>query len=365
MRLGFRELNSRLQELDRKIKRRADSISYPEWFMMPTNEGARFLLATFLLGLASFNTGNNLIYLIFSLMLSILILSYVLVTVNIRGLRLRVKVPGPVYALEESEIILRINNDKRIASYSVRIRMPSRFDSSGYVAFIKGGGAVSVRIKVRPPSRGVLGYGNFIVESSFPFIFFRRRCTVRVDGNLIVYPSLMNIELGIPGGYQGQGDYTQRPGEGDELLSLREFREGDSRKRVHWKASAKSERLLVKEYSELMPKMAMIVIDGSGPPAPEHFEKAVSYAASAVVWLIERGYFVGLIAAGFDLPYGSGRGHMYRLLDQLAQVTEHEEVNEPFEGENKGVVILVKKIGTDEASGLVSNADLIVHAETI
>ncbi|MFC1549522.1 DUF58 domain-containing protein [Nitrospirota bacterium] len=365
MELGFRELNSRLQELDKRFRQRADSISYPQWFMMPTNEGVRFLLATFLLGVASFNTGNNLIYLIFSLMLSIILLSYALVTVNIRGLRLKVKVSGPVYAAEESEIILRVNNNKSIGSYSVRIRLPSEFGSSGYVPYVVGGGSVSVKVKVRPASRGVLGYGSFIIESSFPFIFFRRRCMVQVEGNLIVYPALMDIELGFSGGYRGQGGFTQRAGEGDELLSLRAFREGDSHKSVHWKASAKSAGLLVKEYSETMPKMSMIVIDGSGPSAPEHFEKAVSYAASAAILLVERGYYVGLIAPGVDLPYGSGRGHMYRLLDQLAQVKEGEMNNEPLGDELKGLVVLVKKAGLNVPSSLVPDPDLTVNAENL
>ena len=365
MELGFRELNARIEELDRRLKKRADSISYPDWFMMPTNEGVRFLLATVLLGLASFNTGNNLIYLIFGLMLSIILISYVLVTINIRGLMLKVKSTGPVYALEESEIIVKMRNNKRLASYSIRIHLPGEFASNGYLPFIDGEGTASIRIKVRPAIRGVFGYGSFIIESSFPFIFFRRRCRVHVDGGLTVYPALMDVSLEALEGRRGKGVLAQRAGEGDELLSLREFREGDSQRSVHWKASAKSGGLLVKEYSALLPRMAMIVIDSTGSSDPEHFEKAVSYAASAVLWLIDMGYYVGLDAPGFHLPYGSGKGHMYRLLEQLAVITEDPKSNSFPDDVYAGAVILVKKSGVQRGSSLAFEPDMVVHADTL
>jgi uncharacterized protein (DUF58 family) len=365
MELGFRELNARIEELDKRLKRRADAISYPPWLMMPTNEGARFLLATFLLGLASLNTGNNLIYLIFGLMLSIVILSYVMVTINLSGLRLKVRVPGPVYASEESEIIIRIRNTKGLASYSLRIKLPDELQSTGYVPYIPGGGSSAIRVRIRPPGRGVFGYGNFIVESSYPFIFFRRRFSVHVDGSLTVYPALMDIDMDILHGRRGQGDDALRPGEGDELLSLREFREGDSRKLVHWKASAKAGGLLVKEYSANLPRMATIVLDGSGPPEPPSFEKAVSYAASAALRLVDLGYYVGLKGPGVDLPYGSGRAHVYRLLESLALVKEDDSTDAIIEGELRGAVMVVRKSSAHGDMHISTDPDFIIDAADI
>jgi len=364
MEFGFRELNARLEALDGRLKKHADSISYPEWFMMPTNEGIRFLLATLLLALASFNTGNNLIYLIFGLMLSIILLSYVLAALNTRGLRLKVKVPGPVYASEESEVIIRIRNEKRFASYSIRIRLPDELSSSAFLPFIQGGGASSVRARISPKARGVFGYGSFIIESSFPFIFFKRRCKVHVDGSLTVYPALMDIDLGVLWGNKGEGAHTQRPGEGDELLSLREFREGDSQKSVHWKASAKSHGLLVKEYASLMPKTVVLMIDGSGESSPDLFERSVSWAASAAIRLIESGYYTGLAAPGAYIPYGSGKGHLFRLLDQMAVLSEQDEAPEP-ETAHAGALLCVRKSRGGGGKAAAEAPDLVVYADTL
>lgn len=364
MEFGFKDLNARLEELDKRLKRRAESITYPEWFMMPTNEGVRFLLATALLALASFNTGNNLIYLIFGLMLSIILLSYVLVTINIRGLRLKVKVPGPVYASEESDLIIRIRNDKKLASYSIYVKLPEDFSSSGFIPVIPAGGTASARVRVRPGSRGVLGYGSFTVESSFPFIFFKRRCKVRVEGSLVVYPALMDVSLASLEGYSGDGAHTQRPGEGDELLSLREFREGDSQKSVHWKASAKARGLLVKEYAELMPRIVLIMIDASGPSSPADFEKAVSWAASAALWLDEAGYYIGMIAPGVDVPYGAGKAHLFRILEHLAEVREDDETESAGPG-HKGSLISIVKNSAHGDGPLSAEADIKVYADSL
>lgn len=365
MGFSFREFNKRLESLEVRLKKRADSISYPEWFMMPTNEGMRFLLATFLLGLASINTGNNLIYLIFGLMLSIILLSYVFMTINIKGISIAVKAPGPVYAAEASEIILKVKNDKKIGSYSIKIRLPDELNSTGQVSFVPAHEYVSIKIQVCPPGRGVFGYGSFVVESSFPFIFFRRRLKVNVEGSLIVYPSLMEVTLDSLSGIRGQGVHSQRAGEGDELISLRGFRDGDSHKSVHWKASAKAGSLLVKEYSALMPRMAMIVLDSHGPSAPEIYEKAVSYAASAVTCLIGRGYHVGLQAPGAEVPYGTGRAHMFRLLDHLAVLDEHEAWNIPPGDEQQGSVILINKTSGSVVYSPDIQPDLVVFAETL
>jgi hypothetical protein len=70
--------------------------------MKTTPEGKRFLLATFLITVAAVNTGNNLIYLILSLMLSFILLSIVLLKINLSGLSLEVSINPPVFAINDS-----------------------------------------------------------------------------------------------------------------------------------------------------------------------------------------------------------------------------------------------------------------------
>ena len=52
-----------------------------------TREGRRFLIAVVLIGFAALNTGNNLIYLIFSMVLSISLISFPVALINLKGLK--------------------------------------------------------------------------------------------------------------------------------------------------------------------------------------------------------------------------------------------------------------------------------------
>ena len=74
-----------------------------------TREGKRFFLATALIAVAAVNTGNNLIYLILSLMLSFTTLSYIILRINLSSLLLEVSFSGPVFAGEPARAVLFID----------------------------------------------------------------------------------------------------------------------------------------------------------------------------------------------------------------------------------------------------------------
>src|SRR4030042_3369409 len=88
-------------------------------------EGKRFLIATAIIAVAALNTGNNLIYLILSMMLSILVLSILILRGNMNGLDLGVYQSQPVFANNPAYMNITISNRKRlIPSYSIKVLMP-------------------------------------------------------------------------------------------------------------------------------------------------------------------------------------------------------------------------------------------------
>lgn len=87
-----------------------------------TREGKRFMLATVLIAVAAVNTGNNLIYLIFSLMLSFILLAVVLLRMNLSRISLEVSIDHPVFAGEQTYASFTIKNSKKlIPAYSIRV----------------------------------------------------------------------------------------------------------------------------------------------------------------------------------------------------------------------------------------------------
>lgn len=329
--------------------------------MRLTREGRRFILATLLIGVAAFNTGNNLIYLILAMMLSILAISVAALFLNMKGLSLSARLSGPVFAGQRADMEISVTNRKRLLpSFSLRVILPEGMRGEARVTHVAASSTARTECGIRFERRGIYRWGSFMLESSFPFIFMSRRMKVSMEGAVTVYPGL--VEVGGVEILSGQDGRTPsiRPGRGDELLALREFREGDDVKLISWKASARAQGLMVREQAEERPMAANIVLDDTRPFDAVAFERAVSCAASLAVRLIDEGFYVGLATSAKRLPYGAGPEQLYRILDVLAVARETEAIAQAIPEDDIGARVVVLKSGASAMRGL--EADMVVHA---
>src|SRR4030066_745546 len=104
-----------------------------------TKEGKRFLIAVALIGLASVNTGNNLIYLIFSMMLSLSFISFIIAAVNLSKIECTAEFEEPLYANAPFDIKIAFYNKKIIPSYSIAMVFPLNISRELYIPVIKKG----------------------------------------------------------------------------------------------------------------------------------------------------------------------------------------------------------------------------------
>lgn len=333
--------------------------------MKLTREGRRFLLAALLIAVAALNTGNNLIYLILSLMLSFVVISYLILRLNLAGLVLNVSVAGPVFAEEQVPIELLVYNNKKIPVYSVIITA-SDSATQVYCGHIAGHGVLRSSMLMVFRKRGLYGYGNFVVQSGFPFILFRKSISVPVSGQVLVYPKLFDVRemLAVVEGRQKEGLVAIR-GRGDEIYSLRDFQYGDDWRRIHWKASAKQDGFLIRENAEYVSQKVSILLDNLLPRDNMNFEAAVSAAASLTKQCLESGYPVRFIAVGKTIPFGSGHEHLDLILETLALIAEqHGELDlSTFETEGFSVAVL-KSVQSGLKADAIS-ADLVIYADTL
>jgi uncharacterized protein (DUF58 family) len=285
-----------------------------------TKEGRRSFMAMLLVALAALNTGNNLIYLTMAMMAAIFALSVVLLVWNLRGLSLDVAAPrGPVFASSETFIGGEVRNEKgRLPSFSIRVR---GLGAEGIIPRISPGEAERAELRLSFKRRGLVRLGGFTLASSFPFIFLELSRKVRIEEELLVYPEIFDIGLStFLGGTDGKKTLHRRSG--DEMHHIREYLHGDDMRRVSWKASARHDRLMVKDLASEEAKTATIVLDGTGPSDPEAFEKAVSLAASAADLLIRKNCLVRLVTPEEETSFGTGREHLFRMLAVLALARE-------------------------------------------
>ena len=90
--------------------------------LRPTRAGWCFFAITLGVGFAALNTGNNLLYLVVSLMLAFLVLSGVLSEAALRGIRIRRRLSPEVFAGRENSVTLLVRNEqKRTPAFAISI----------------------------------------------------------------------------------------------------------------------------------------------------------------------------------------------------------------------------------------------------
>lgn len=190
-------------------------------------------------------------------------------------------------------------------------------------------GEVQITMSIDPLRRGRIHWETAIIARTDPLGFRRALRLIDATDSLVILPKIHRLPVGfqLPGRrcYQPGGVSLARSvGETGEFASLREYREGDSLRRIHWASYAKSGKPMVKEYQEEYFARNALVLDTFPPFNSTLFEEAISVAASFAL-TVDTGeslldlLFVG--SAAYCFTAGRGIAHTSHLLEILADVS--------------------------------------------
>jgi len=206
-----------------------------------------------------------------------------------------------------------------------------------YIPYIGPGQTCSFQVFVTPTARGQLEFRGTRLASRYPFGLLTRFRTIRDGRKITIYPALGKLNTRfLPGQRRtdlelGMRQYRHSRGDSTEFYSLREYRHGDNPRLIHWKRSARMGELLVREMTQFAPYRFTVILDtylsDLGPEQRTKFEQAVSFVATLLCNLLERGYRVALICASAPptiIPPISGREAQHRILRTLASVEPQE-----------------------------------------
>jgi uncharacterized protein (DUF58 family) len=188
--------------------------------------------------------------------------------------------------------------------------------------------------------RGVYALGGWRVETSFPFGLLNSARVFEIGQKLVVYPAFTPLEsLAISTGrrhHPGGVALASYLGDSFEFLGNREYRDGDNPRDIDWRATARLQTPIVREYREEYFLRMAVVLDTHLPrPTEENkaiFEQAVSLCAAIGDFMARREYLVDIFAAGPDLYHllaGRSLAYLDQILDILASVETTSD--EPFE----------------------------------
>jgi uncharacterized protein (DUF58 family) len=294
----------------------------PRRTIWPTRDGWWCLFVVIGLGVAAINTGNNLLYLLVSLLLSLIVVSGVLSEQSMRGLHLEADAPEEIHAGAPALFGAVLANSKRwLTSYSVTLELlarsrPTRFI---YVPRLEAGRDRLLTWEETLPARGRHRLAGVRLTTRFPFGLFLKAGRVMLDREVLVFPAVRPISPEELLRLVGAGtSAVRRRGRGHDLYNLRAYRAGDDPRLIHWRSSAKVESLLVREMEAETTEDTRVVLSGRGERDAARLEVALSEAASIAMHLARAGAGVELTGAGLFVPLGRGPGQARRILTELA-----------------------------------------------
>ncbi|HEX2686593.1 MAG TPA: DUF58 domain-containing protein [Kofleriaceae bacterium] len=304
-----------------------------------TREGRVIVILSVGVGFAAINTGNNLLYLLLGWLLSFIIASGILSEMTLKRLSVERRPPPRVFAGEPFLMEVAITNDKRArASFSIEVEDligKTPLDKRCYFLKIPAGKSQRTSYRHTFVRRGLYTLTGYRIATKFPFALFRKSRDVLAPLEVLVVPARVAVPRPVPR-TEARGELTaNRTGRRGEFFGLREHRAGDDRRDVHWRSSARSGRLLVREYEDEHARKVVIgvdnalpdavrdaVTDGAQTPTDEAavaaVERAISVAGSLAAVYLEAGWAVELCARDCHIPAGAGRIHEARIARALA-----------------------------------------------
>ncbi|UCF36880.1 MAG: DUF58 domain-containing protein [Acidobacteriota bacterium] len=325
-----------------KLMRRARTDLWSGFrFFRVTRRGLFFVLLVFLIGLSTFNTGNNLLILVLSFLLAALLVSGMASNLVLSGLRVRLTIPEAIHAGQKTALVVHLRNLKRgIPSFGLKLRgrKSAEIDQAGTTFFAQEAsfpylppkGSGKTRLECEFLFRGVYPVEGFEVRTQFPFGFVVRGREVMAEGQITVYPALIdlnNLLLRFP--FLQGPELQNRRGSGSGLYNIRDYQRGDDARFVHWKSSAKLSRLMIKEFVEERDDFMQLVLStclkDPTPDAMQSFEKALSVITSLSVLYRKRGQSFSFYSGEFSVQVDSRRETFDALMGYLAVVQPSSE----------------------------------------
>jgi len=233
--------------------------------------------------------------------------------VNLQRLRVELLPPSELYAGQPASFTLRISNSKRfIPSFLLSF---SCQQGAAVLAHLPAAATVNLPLELTLPERGWTHLASVRVSSPFPVSFFIRSWRLTIDRELLVYPRLIPCHQssgGRSGTDAADGRQGQR-GSSGEVERIVEYSGREPLRQIHWKLSARSEELKVKQYRSATAEPLMVDLDS----LPGRLEERICCAAWLVHhWAAERP--VGLRLGDQLLPPQAGLHQRHQLLAALA-----------------------------------------------
>lgn len=286
-------------------------------YIVPTRGGASFAALIVLMLLASINYQLNLGYVLAFLLVGAAVVSMHITHGMLRGLTLRLRPGAPGHAGDPALLEVVIDNPGRTRyALAVRLYDRARHGRSYAAVDVPAGGQASATVSIVPATRGWHAIPALVVETGFPFGFFRAWTVWRPATRVLAWPRPEHPAPALPQAQAVPGEQAAvQRASGNELEGVRPWRRGDTLRQVVWKKVARSGELVSRETAAAGSRE--LWLDWTATPAGAA-EPRLSRLTAWVETAERAGISWGLRLPGVEVPSGHGDAHRLAALERLA-----------------------------------------------
>jgi uncharacterized protein (DUF58 family) len=159
---------------------------------------------------------------------------------------------------DNNDVFIHLTNHSKIDLRILLIDdIPDHFQARDvqFRTTLRGKEDALVSYILRPTLLGSYNFGNINVFCATILQFIRRKVTIQNEQNVMVYPSLIQLKkyefLAVSNNLQQVGiKKIRKINQSTDFEHIREYVPGDNYKVINWKASARSNKLMINQYQD-------------------------------------------------------------------------------------------------------------------
>lgn len=285
-------------------------------YILPTRFGLTFALTILAMLLGSLNYASSLGFALTFLLAGLGIVIMRHCHNNLRGVRVRFLSAHPVFAGEVAEFRFALSNEAPATRSELLLRQR---DQESAVQDIPPRQSRVFSVHAPTRARGLQRVGRFQVTTRFPGSLFKAWSWIHMDAACVVYPRPAPRGLPLPNDAGGDGLQGGLDRGDADFVGLAAAAPGEPPRRIAWKAFARNDELMVKQFAAGDQHARVLTWDSlPGIATEQRIAQLTRWCLDAA----ERDLAIGLSLPTQNVPVGQGQRHLNDCLRALALYEE-------------------------------------------
>jgi uncharacterized protein (DUF58 family) len=282
-------------------------------FILPTRQGLSFAMVLLVMLIGSINYTLGLGFVLTFLLVALGVNAMIHTFRNLANLRVTAGRTQPAFAGGVAQFTVYLENGSDTERHAVGL---TRDRKDAEFADVPARSTVPASIGIPARQRGLLRPGRLTLFTRFPLGLYYAWSYLELDMRCIVYPRPAFPGLPLPPATASAGAGAEHGSGQEDFSGLRQYHVGDSPRHIAWKAAARDQGLLTKQFSGRAD--SELWLDWTMLPPQLGVEERLSHLARWVLDAHAAGIVFGLRIPGETVDLATGEAQRERCLEALA-----------------------------------------------